>query len=103
MFAGKWFVSTGKDNLLNAWRTPYGASIFQVTVTQPLLTLANVSDTNPDVSTVKGVVVRPELRHLGGRQVHRDGIWRQEGNSLRGHLLKQRVASRILWKMYIVD
>lgn len=29
---GKWFVSTGKDNLLNAWRTPYGASIFQVGV-----------------------------------------------------------------------
>ena len=28
--SGKWFVSTGKDNLLNAWRTPYGASIFQV-------------------------------------------------------------------------
>ena len=27
---GKWFASTGKDNLLNAWRTPYGASIFQV-------------------------------------------------------------------------
>ncbi|NXG60570.1 TLE2 protein, partial [Hemiprocne comata] len=26
---GKWFVSMGKDNLLNAWRTPYGASIFQ--------------------------------------------------------------------------
>ncbi|XP_032668456.1 protein groucho-like isoform X2 [Odontomachus brunneus] len=26
---GKWFVTTGKDNLLNAWRTPYGASIFQ--------------------------------------------------------------------------
>ncbi|XP_021968330.1 protein groucho isoform X1 [Folsomia candida] len=26
---GKWFVSTGKDNLLNAWRQPYGASIFQ--------------------------------------------------------------------------
>ena len=31
---GKWFVSTGKDNLLNAWRTPYGASIFQVTFEQ---------------------------------------------------------------------
>lgn len=30
LFTGKWFVSTGKDNLLNAWRTPYGASIFQV-------------------------------------------------------------------------
>ena len=29
-YCGKWFISTGKDNLLNAWRTPYGASIFQV-------------------------------------------------------------------------
>ncbi|KMQ88313.1 protein groucho [Lasius niger] len=29
---GKWFVSTGKDNLLNAWRTPYGASIFQASI-----------------------------------------------------------------------
>lgn len=29
---GKWFVSTGKDNLLNAWRTPYGTSIFQVRI-----------------------------------------------------------------------
>lgn len=28
--SGKWFVTTGKDNLLNAWRTPYGVSIFQV-------------------------------------------------------------------------
>lgn len=27
--SGKWFASTGKDNLLNAWRTPFGASIFQ--------------------------------------------------------------------------
>lgn len=26
---GKWFISTGKDNLVNAWRSPYGASIFQ--------------------------------------------------------------------------
>lgn len=31
--SGKWFVSTGKDNYLNAWRTPYGASIFQVNIT----------------------------------------------------------------------
>ena len=30
--SGKWFISTGKDNLLNAWRTPYGASIFQVSL-----------------------------------------------------------------------
>ena len=28
--SGKWFITTGKDNLLNAWRSPYGASIFQV-------------------------------------------------------------------------
>jgi hypothetical protein len=28
-YCGKWFASTGKDNMLNAWRTPYGASIFQ--------------------------------------------------------------------------
>ncbi|XP_066141044.1 protein groucho-like isoform X4 [Euwallacea fornicatus] len=26
---GQWFISTGKDNLINAWRTPYGVSIFQ--------------------------------------------------------------------------
>ena len=38
-YCGKWFVSTGKDNLLNAWRTPYGASIFQVTVLQNLSNL----------------------------------------------------------------
>lgn len=50
-YCGKWFVSTGKDNLLNAWRTPYGASIFQVrcslhtlegilTVTFPILEIS---------------------------------------------------------------
>jgi groucho len=39
---GKWFVSTGKDNLLNAWRTPYGASIFQVCC------LFSPSDVHPD-------------------------------------------------------
>jgi len=40
---GKWFVSTGKDNLLNAWRTPYGASIFQVLVTFGSVQLSRVS------------------------------------------------------------
>ncbi|XP_011646965.2 protein groucho-like [Pogonomyrmex barbatus] len=35
--SGKWFVSTGKDNLLNAWRTPYGASIFQAKETSSVL------------------------------------------------------------------
>jgi groucho len=28
--SGHWFATTGKDNLLNAWRTPYGANLFQV-------------------------------------------------------------------------
>uniref|UniRef100_A0A8D2PNE0 TLE family member 3, transcriptional corepressor n=1 Tax=Zosterops lateralis melanops TaxID=1220523 RepID=A0A8D2PNE0_ZOSLA len=44
-YCGKWFVSTGKDNLLNAWRTPYGASIFQVGDFSPILTC---SLPNPD-------------------------------------------------------
>lgn len=26
---GRWLASAGKDNLLNAWRTPYGLSLFQ--------------------------------------------------------------------------
>jgi WD40 repeat protein len=26
---GKWFITTGKDKLLNSWRSPFGASIFQ--------------------------------------------------------------------------
>ena len=36
---GKWFVSTGKDNLLNAWRNPYGASIFQSNETSSVLSV----------------------------------------------------------------
>jgi len=35
--SGKWFISTGKDNYLNAWRTPYGASIFQSKETSSVL------------------------------------------------------------------
>ncbi|XP_032824558.1 transducin-like enhancer protein 4 isoform X2 [Petromyzon marinus] len=34
---GKWFLTTGKDNMLNAWRTPYGASIFQSKETSSVL------------------------------------------------------------------
>jgi len=30
---GNWFITTGKDNLLNAWRPPYGANLFQVSKT----------------------------------------------------------------------
>jgi len=26
--SGKWFISTGKDRLLNCWRSPFGGSIF---------------------------------------------------------------------------
>ncbi|KAI3368273.1 hypothetical protein L3Q82_007992 [Scortum barcoo] len=40
----KWFVSTGKDNLLNAWRTPYGASIFQSKESSSVLSC----DVSPD-------------------------------------------------------
>ena len=36
---GKWFVSTGKDNLMNSWRTPYGASIFQSNETSSVLSV----------------------------------------------------------------
>ncbi|XP_056303554.1 transducin-like enhancer protein 4 isoform X2 [Danio aesculapii] len=43
-YCGKWFVSTGKDNLLNAWRTPYGASIFQSKETSSVLSC----DVSPD-------------------------------------------------------
>uniref|UniRef100_A0A673KIM7 Protein groucho-1-like n=1 Tax=Sinocyclocheilus rhinocerous TaxID=307959 RepID=A0A673KIM7_9TELE len=42
-YCGKWFVSTGKDNLLNAWRTPYGASIFQVCQSIPHCLPSNLS------------------------------------------------------------
>uniref|UniRef100_A0A1X7TI10 Anaphase-promoting complex subunit 4-like WD40 domain-containing protein n=3 Tax=Amphimedon queenslandica TaxID=400682 RepID=A0A1X7TI10_AMPQE len=35
--SGKWFITTGKDNLLNAWRTPYGASIFQMSESSSVL------------------------------------------------------------------
>ncbi|BHF61589.1 Transducin-like enhancer protein 4 [Sparganum proliferum] len=28
--SGQWFMSTGKDYWLNAWRTPFGANLFQV-------------------------------------------------------------------------
>jgi len=41
---GKWFASTGKDNLLNAWRTPYGASIFVSKETSSVLSCDISSD-----------------------------------------------------------
>ena len=42
--SGKWFASTGKDNLLNAWRAPYGASIFTSKETSSVLSCDISSD-----------------------------------------------------------
>ena len=36
---GKWFITTGKDNLLNAWRPPYGANLFQVIIRVTLVAI----------------------------------------------------------------
>lgn len=50
---GKWFVSTGKDNLLNAWRTPYGASIFQSKETSSVLS-CDISNDDKYIVTGSG-------------------------------------------------
>ncbi|XP_009467395.1 PREDICTED: LOW QUALITY PROTEIN: transducin-like enhancer protein 2 [Nipponia nippon] len=50
---GKWFVSTGKDNLLNAWRTPYGASIFQSKESSSVLS-CDISVNNKFIVTGSG-------------------------------------------------
>ena len=78
---GKWFVSTGKDNLLNAWRTPYGASIFQVSRTAPsaapslqhsmLCFGCQRPPLCPPLPAVQGDLLRPQLRRLHRRSVHR--------------------------------
>ena len=34
--SGKWFISTGKDNLLESWRTHLGANLFQVCVSSSI-------------------------------------------------------------------
>merc|ERR1719232_198298 len=50
---GKWFVSTGKDNLLNAWRSPYGASIFQSKETSSVLS-CDISNDDKFIVTGSG-------------------------------------------------
>ncbi|PAV74674.1 hypothetical protein WR25_19456 [Diploscapter pachys] len=35
--SGKFFISTGKDNAINAWRTPYGAQLFSTKETSSVL------------------------------------------------------------------
>ncbi|XP_033022486.1 LOW QUALITY PROTEIN: transducin-like enhancer protein 3 [Lacerta agilis] len=52
-YCGKWFVSTGKDNLLNAWRTPYGASIFQSKESSSVLS-CDISADNQYIVTGSG-------------------------------------------------
>ncbi|XP_061451783.1 transducin-like enhancer protein 3 isoform X9 [Rhineura floridana] len=52
-YCGKWFVSTGKDNLLNAWRTPYGASIFQSKESSSVLS-CDISADNKYIVTGSG-------------------------------------------------
>ncbi|VDM57924.1 unnamed protein product [Angiostrongylus costaricensis] len=42
--SGRWFVSTGKDNVLNAWRTPYGASLLQAKESSSVLSCDIASD-----------------------------------------------------------
>uniref|UniRef100_A0A8B9W2G4 TLE family member 2, transcriptional corepressor n=1 Tax=Bos mutus grunniens TaxID=30521 RepID=A0A8B9W2G4_BOSMU len=49
----RWFVSTGKDNLLNAWRTPYGASIFQSKESSSVLS-CDISGNNKYIVTGSG-------------------------------------------------
>uniref|UniRef100_A0A8D2DNW1 TLE family member 2, transcriptional corepressor n=1 Tax=Sciurus vulgaris TaxID=55149 RepID=A0A8D2DNW1_SCIVU len=49
----RWFVSTGKDNLLNAWRTPYGASIFQSKESSSVLS-CDISRNNKYIVTGSG-------------------------------------------------
>ena len=51
--SGKWFVSTGKDNLLNSWRTPYGASIFQSKETSSVLS-CDISNDDKFIVTGSG-------------------------------------------------
>ncbi|XP_053210709.1 protein groucho-like isoform X2 [Panonychus citri] len=80
---GKWFVSTGKDNLLNAWRTPYGASIFTVKETSSVLScdissddkyiVTGSGDKKATVYELKEKLYRRRTRD--GRKVHRTTLY----------------------------
>lgn len=53
---------------------------------------------------VKGVLFRPELRHLCRRQVHCDRLRRQEGHSVRGDLLGTPVWPLLVaWRGELLD
>lgn len=59
-------MSTGKDNLLNAWRTPYGASIFQVR--SPYLGTEAVTKA-PEQQRLRQVRARRDTLHPGSGPV----------------------------------
>lgn len=61
-YSGKWFITTGKDNLLNAWRTPYGASIFQVSIE---------INCNRNIILVMCILVRCVAKHSAARTTYR--------------------------------
>ena len=42
--SGKWFISTGKDNVLNTWRTPYGFRLVKKKETSSVLSCDISSD-----------------------------------------------------------
>eukprot|EP01117_Protostelium_nocturnum_P019733 TRINITY_DN8624_c0_g1_i1.p1 TRINITY_DN8624_c0_g1~~TRINITY_DN8624_c0_g1_i1.p1 ORF type:complete len:632 (+),score=127.72 TRINITY_DN8624_c0_g1_i1:174-2069(+) len=44
--SGKWFVSTGKDRILNSWRSPVGSSLFQCRENNSILCCDISSDDN---------------------------------------------------------
>lgn len=108
---GKWFVSTGKDNLLNAWRTPYGASIFQVYL-QPFNDIKQYSVSfffsfehiNADIRffffifTVKGDIIRVELWHFNRWQIHCNGFGWQKGHRLRSDFLSLNLIYQFVLK-----
>ena len=41
--SGAWFLTTGKDDLINGWQTPYGSLLFQVSI---ILSLAGIGVTS---------------------------------------------------------
>lgn len=90
---GKWFVSTGKDNLLNAWRTPYGASIFQVIWLINCHGVYNSIEQRINLSVqfsefaVEGNFIGAQLRYFSRRQIHCYRFGWQKSDSLRGYLL----------------
>ncbi|KAG0728337.1 Transducin-like enhancer protein 3 [Chionoecetes opilio] len=71
--AGKWFISTGKDNLLNAWRTPYGASIFQRV--GPISTVGKVLACE-GIAWSRSVPISAAANRKGDYDYHAESEWK---------------------------